>query len=352
MYRKQLIIGFSCLYFAPVAIAVTDKDIALDSKNMIEQSTSFGNELLVSDRQREQQSLSYSPKELVDEAWQKINHQYIDSNFNGLDWQAVREDYLERTYANKEAAYASIREMIGLLEDGEGTVFYDPEEFKSQQTDVSGNVSATSLELKKREEDKIAYIAIDSFSAEASQETRKAIEEAELQQVSGYVLDLRNNQGGLLHSIIDIARMWLEEGVIVSAKDRRELETKYAAKNEALTDKPLVVLVNSKTVSGAEILAAALQENERATVIGEKTAGVGFIRKVSVLSDGSGLVVTIAQLLTSQGNVIQDRGIEPDIKIDTTQPEVIEVRQNPALIATSKDIMWNRAIEILSQSNS
>lgn len=213
------------------------------------------------------------------------------------------------------------------------------------------NFSHTS-KLKKREEDKIAYIAIDSFSAEASQETRKAIEEAELQQVSGYVLDLRNNQGGLLHSIIDIARMWLEEGVIVSAKVRRELETKYAAKNEALTDKPLVVLVNFKTVSGAEILAAALQENERATVIEEKTAGVGFIRKVSVLSDGSGLVVTIAQLLTSQGNVIQDRGIEPDIKVDTTQPEVIEVRQNPALIATSKDIMWNRAIEILSQSDS
>ena len=153
MYRKQLIIGFSCLFFAPVAIAVTDKDIALNSKNMIEQSTLFGDELLVSNGETMQQSLSYSPKELVDEAWQEINHQYIDPNFNGLDWQAVREDYLGRTYADKEAAYASIREMIGLLED-RGTVFYNPEEFENIKG--RGNFAVTGLKAKTRKQDRLS----------------------------------------------------------------------------------------------------------------------------------------------------------------------------------------------------
>ena len=127
---------------------------------------------------------------------------------------------------------------------------------------------------------------------------REAIEALEERDVTGYVLDLRSNPGGLLFSSIDIAEMWIEEGTIVSTVDRNSVSDEEVAHNQALTDRPLVVLVDGGSASASEILSGALQDNNRAALVGTQTFGKGLVQSVRGLADGSGVAVTIAKYLT------------------------------------------------------
>ena len=97
--------------------------------------------------------LSESPKELVDEVWQVIDRQYVDATFNQVDWRATREEYLNRSYANKEEAYTAIREMLKTLEDPY-TRFMDPEEFKNMQVETSGELTGVGIQIAQDEETK------------------------------------------------------------------------------------------------------------------------------------------------------------------------------------------------------
>lgn len=375
-----------------------------------------------------------SPKELVDEVWQVIDKTYVDRNFNQQDWQAVRNEYLGKSYASKEEAYQSIREMLKTLNDPY-TRFMDPEEFQNMQIDTSGELTGVGIQLAKDQETgklvviapiedtpafaagilakdtivkingkstegmevddavklirgkpgtkvtltiqrgeqaidyplvrarieihpvrarveetpigKIGYIRLTQFSSHASEEMAQAIRESEEKKVQGYILDLRSNPGGLLYASIEIARMWLEEGKIVSTVNRQGPDENYRANHHALTDKPLVVLIDGGSASASEILSGALQDNKRAILVGTTTFGKGLVQSVRGLGDGSGLSVTIAKYLTPSGRDIHKHGITPDIVNELTDEQRKELQKDNTKIGTFNDPQFLKAFEIL-----
>jgi carboxyl-terminal processing protease len=195
----------------------------------------------------------------------------------------------------------------------------------------------------------VGYIRLNTFSANASEEMEEAIEELEQQDVAGYILDLRSNPGGLLFSSIDIARMWLEQGDIVSTVDRRGEQDRQQANNRALTTAPLVVLVDGGSASASEILSGALQDNERAVLVGTKTFGKGLVQSVRELGNGSGLAVTIAKYFTPSGRDINNEGIQPDFNVELTEQQRENLRTDRTKIGTSDDPQYAKALEVLQQ---
>jgi carboxyl-terminal processing protease len=195
----------------------------------------------------------------------------------------------------------------------------------------------------------IGYIRLTQFSANAGKEMRDAIEELESQNVVGYVLDLRSNPGGLLYSSIEIARMWLDEGGIVSTVNRTGEVDRQEANNRALTDKPLVVLVDGGSASASEILSGALQDNKRAILVGSQTFGKGLVQSVRGLGDGSGLAVTIAKYLTPAGRDINEEGVAPDFTLELTEEQREKLQRDRTLIGGFEDPQFARGVEILLQ---
>jgi carboxyl-terminal processing protease len=193
------------------------------------------------------------------------------------------------------------------------------------------------------EGDKIAYLRLSQFSANAVKELAHAISILEKKGASAYILDLRNNPGGLLQAGIEVARLWLDSGTIVYTVNRQGIQGNYEAFGPSLTKDPLVILVNQGTASASEILAGALQDNHRAQLIGETTFGKGLIQSLFELSDGSGLAVTIAKYETPNHRDINKLGIKPDQIIP--QPPIDREQ-----IGTEKDAQYQAAIELLSKN--
>ena len=169
---------------------------------------------------------------------------------------------------------------------------------------------------------RIGYIRLKQFNANASREMREAIRTFEQDGVDGYVLDVRFNPGGLLDASVDIARQWLNKGTIVSTRTREGIRDVRRATGSAMTTKPVVVLVNEGSASASEILSGALQDNNRAKLVGQKTFGKGLVQSVRGLADGSGITVTIAKYLTPKGTDIHKNGIVPDIQAKLTEKEL------------------------------
>ncbi|MEH2254659.1 carboxyl-terminal processing protease CtpC [Nostoc sp.] len=378
-----------------------------------------------------------SPKELVDEVWQIVQRQYVDGTFNQVDWQAVRKEYLSKSYSNPQDAYKSIREMLKKLEDPY-TRFMDPSEFKNMQVDTSGELTGIGITISQDEKTKqlvviapiedtpafkagvlakdiilkingkdtkgmdtnqavslirgeagsqvnltiqrdtkikqfnitrarieihpvkfsqkntpagnLGYIRLNQFSANAGKEMQTAIKNLENKKVAGYILDLRGNPGGLLFSSVDIARMWIDKGKIVSTVERQGEAEKEEANGKALTTKPLVVLVDKGSASASEILSGALQDNKRATLVGTQTFGKGLVQSVRPLEDGSGLAVTIAHYYTPNGTDINHKGISPDVKVDLTKKQMEELWLHERdKLATLADPQFAKAVEVIGK---
>lgn len=378
-----------------------------------------------------------TPKDLIDEVWQIVNREYIDTTFNGKDWKALRQQYLNRSYTSNEQAYQAIQEMIRLLGDP-FTRFLDPQEFKSMQTDSTTNLVGVGLQLaqdlttkevvviapientpaaaagilardvvvkidgqstqgldateavrrirgrvgttvvltlrrgqQEREfrivrspveispvryssqqtsKGKIGYISLSAFSFNAANKMRDAIKNLEKMEVAGYILDLRSNSGGLLNSAVEIARMWLQEGAIVSTLNRQgQLEPQQAKREAIAASKPLIVLVDEGTAAASEILAASLQDNNRAILVGTNTFGQNSIQSVRGLSDGSGLAVTITKWRTPKTRDIGNSGITPDVVVSLTNSQRQALFKDPAKIATTSDLQYAKAVERLTQ---
>nr|WP_310489067.1 carboxyl-terminal processing protease CtpA [Chamaesiphon sp. VAR_69_metabat_338] len=201
-------------------------------------------------------------------------------------------------------------------------------------------LNPVTAELHTENGRKIGYLRLAQFSAKAAQELGDNITKLKQQGATGYVLDLRNNPGGLVQAGVEIARQWLKEGAIVYTVDRRGAIDEIDANGTALTDAPLAVLVNAGTASASEILAGALQDNGRATLVGTKTFGKGLIQSLFDLPNGSGLAVTVAKYETPNHHDIHKLGITPDRIVPT--PEIsIEAA------ATQQDTQYLAAIEAL-----
>jgi carboxyl-terminal processing protease len=189
----------------------------------------------------------------------------------------------------------------------------------------------------------VGYIRLTQFNANATTELAEAVRDLERQGAQEFVLDLRNNSGGLLQAGIEIARLWLDEGTIVYTVNRQSVLDSYESTGSALTQAPLVVLVNRGTASASEILAGALQDNGRAQLVGETTFGKGLIQSLFELSDGSGLAVTVAKYETPNHHDINKLGIQPDVPVALERLEREEV-------ATADDPQYRAAIALLEET--
>lgn len=208
------------------------------------------------------------------------------------------------------------------------------------------SLNPVSAELRQQADGTaIGYIRLSQFNANAAAEVANAIKRLESQQAAAYVLDLRSNPGGLLQAGIEVARLWLDEGTIVYTVNRNGIQDSFSATGKALTEDPLVVLVNQGTASASEILAGALQDNGRARLIGEKTFGKGLIQSLFNLSDGSGLAVTIAKYETPSHSDINKLGISPDVVVP------LEASVTREQIGTEADQQYQAALELLTHES-
>ena len=376
-------------------------------------------------------AISDSPKEVMDQAWQIVFRDYLDTTgkYNPEKWRRLRRELLGKSYGSPKEAYEAIRGMLGTLSDPY-TRFLDPREFKEMQIDTSGELSGVGIQLSLDKETKelvviapiegspasragvqprdvivsidgkstkgmstedavklirgkagttvrlvlrrkaqnidvpltrelielhavthqvntapdgtrVGYVRLRQFNANATKDMRAAIRDLEDKGVQGYVLDLRSNPGGLLMASVEIARQWLNEGIIVSTKTREGIQDVRRATGRAITTKPLVVLVNEGSASASEILSGALQENNRAVLVGQKTFGKGLVQSVRGLSDGSGMTVTIAKYLTPLNHDIHHRGIKPDVLVKMSDAEAEKLRIED--LGTRKDSQYRVA---------
>ena len=199
---------------------------------------------------------------------------------------------------------------LGIVRDGEALDFEI----------TRAEIALPNLQAKLRRDD-VGYIQLFGFARGAGDEVREHVSDMLDQGAEGIVLDLRNNGGGLFSEAVEVASVFIEEGEIVIYRERGRSEgddvddTPYEAEGDAFEDVPLVVLVNEGTASASEIVAGALQDQERATLIGTTTYGKGSVQEVVRLRDASALKLTTAAYLTPDGRDINGSGIEPDVEV-------------------------------------
>ncbi len=208
-------------------------------------------------------------------------------------------------------------------------------------------IHPVEAKYRPKELNGIGYIRLKQFSANAPAEMGAAIQKLESQGAKGYVLDLRSNPGGLLYGAIDIARMWMDNGKIVSTVNRQGTGDASVANQSAITKKPLVILVDGGSASASEILAGALQDNKRAQLIGVKTFGKGLVQSVRPLSEGAGMAVTIAKYLTPSGKDINRAGIKPDVEVKLSKAQIQALVKDRDKVATVADPQYAKALQIL-----
>ncbi|ANE41723.1 MAG: S41 family peptidase [Fervidobacterium pennivorans] len=207
---------------------------------------------------------------------------------------------------------------------------------------------------------KIGYVLLTKFNEPVPNELQKALRKLYDNQIDALILDLRNNPGGLLDVAIHVANQFLDPGnVIVSVKDRDgKITERYISQGNNYPKVPMAVLINNGSASASEIVAAALKENKRAVLIGQKTFGKGSVQRGFPLSNGGTVFLTIAHYLTPSGKDIHKVGIEPNIKVEETQGSTntsrkldaktytlteIEVDQNDPVVKVALDYLVNQA---------
>ena len=397
-------------------------------------STDSSNSFQASDLQNGlQDSFKDSPKMVLDEAWQLVYQEYVDAEFNRVDWLAVRQTLLSGEYTSRDAAYSELRKALRRLEDPY-TRFLNPAQYSALTEQTSGEVSGIGVrfeeqaqglvitsvldgspaqtagvevgdviltldgrssrnltletasglirgdsgsdisltlrrtdnseetltitravvfvptvtaELQQQSDTAVGYIRLDEFSAHAAEQMSAAIDELTEQGAEAFVLDLRNNPGGLLQASIEISRMWLPRGSIVRTVDRDGESDDITANRTSLTDLPLAVLVNGQSASSSEIVTGALGDNDRAVIVGNPTFGKALVQSLHGLSDGSGLAVTVAHYYTPDGTDISTRGITPDINVTLTEQQRQDLLANPEVRGTSADPQFVSAVEAI-----
>jgi carboxyl-terminal processing protease len=208
--------------------------------------------------------------------------------------------------------------------------------------------SAVQSSIKLVGSKKIGYLAFAQFLPSVVSEVQKAIEDLSRQGVDSLVLDLRNNPGGDVATGQKIAGMFLGKTAIATIRGRNGEISQMMATSNKITTKPLVVLVNRGTASFAEVLASALQENQRAKIVGVKTFGKSLIQGLSYLNDQSALVVPVGQIHTLKGKKILDNGIVPDVIVNQQLTPVLNPRSIDLAQTSPQDLQLQKAINLIS----
>ena len=202
-------------------------------------------------------------------------------------------------------------------------------------------VDTVDESIKEVDGKKIGYIHIKSFDDVTKEDFDKSYKKLKDGGIEGLVLDLRNNPGGSLDVCLDIADKFLDEGTIVTTKDKKGNVVTEESDAE-MDDIPMTVLVNENSASASEILSGALKDRKRAKVIGQKTFGKGIVQKLFPLNDGSGAKITISEYHTPSGAKINKVGVSPDIEATNDNPD-LEIKEENL----DKDSQYQKALEEL-----
>ena len=192
-------------------------------------------------------------------------------------------------------------------------------------------------------ENDIGYLEVTSFDKDTAKEFKTKYEDLQSRNIKSLIIDLRNNGGGIVSEALTIANYIANKGdkLLITVNKNGEEEISKA-EEKPIIDVPVVILVNENSASASEIVAGALKELGKATIVGTKTYGKGVIQQILTLTDGSGLKLTIQEYFTPNRNKINEIGIEPDEKVEL--PESVT---NPLLLQREDDTQLNKAIEIL-----
>ncbi|MGE6629727.1 S41 family peptidase [Bacillus sp. NPDC077027] len=264
----------------------------------------------------------------------------ISSSFEGIGAQVEEKDgqiFIVAPIKGSPAEKAGLKAHDRILEvDGKSTKGMSVNKAVSlirgkKGTDVKlhlsrdgvGNVDVTitrdTIPLEtvytKLTKDKIAEIQITSFAETTSKELDEAIRKMEDQGAKGYVIDLRDNPGGVMDEAIKMSNDFIDKGKVIMQVEEKGKRDVYKAENERKVKKPTVVIVNDGSASAAEIMAAALNQSSDIQIVGEKTFGKGTVQNAQNYNDGSSVKLTIAKWLTPNGTWIHKKGIEPQVKV-------------------------------------
>ena len=213
-------------------------------------------------------------------------------------------------------------------------------EFKIKRKIIE--VQSVSSEIISRDRN-LGYIRLKSFNENSDKQFLKSIKKLEKKEdIKGYVIDLRNNPGGLLSKAISITDFFLDDGEIVSTKGRNISETRkfFAKRGDEVKGKPIVVLINNGSASASEIFAGALKDHKRAIILGENSYGKGSVQSIIPLDNGGGMRLTISKYYLPSGKSISEVGVTPDILVEEVGDEF--------KIKSEKDNQLNYAIKLFN----
>jgi carboxyl-terminal processing protease len=193
-----------------------------------------------------------------------------------------------------------------------------PDEGKSLEISITrGEIDAPTATWAMLPGTNVALIRLSQFSADATEELTRALREARAAGATSMIMDVRNNPGGLLEQAINVVSQFVADGNALQQEDADGTREIYPVKRGGqATDLPMIVLINRGSASSSEIFAGAMQDHDRAQVVGETTFGTGTVLEPFMLADGSGLMLGTSQWLTADGRLIRKQGIEPDITIE------------------------------------
>jgi carboxyl-terminal processing protease len=235
-------------------------------------------------------------------------------------------DYIVRIN-NQQVQGKTLSEAVELMRGPVGSEIKLTIRRKNEKKAFEFKITRAVIEVKSvvakiiGENNKIGYLRLKSFNENSDEQLFKKINNFEKKnELTGYILDLRNNPGGLLTQAISITDFFLNDGEIVSTKGRKISETRrfFSKKGDGINGKPLIVITNNGSASASEIVSGALKDHKRAIILGEKSYGKGSVQSIIPLKNGGGLRLTISKYYLPSGKSISEVGVLPDILVEET----------------------------------
>ena len=250
---------------------------------------------------------------------------------------------------NTQVQGKSLMEAVKLMRGPVGTSIKLTIRRKNVKKSLEFKITRQIIEVKSvnskiiGENKNLAYIRLKSFNENSDEQLLGIIKKFEKDsKIENYILDLRNNPGGLLTQAINITDFFLEDGEIVSTRGRKVSETRkfFAKKGDEIKGKPIIVLINNGSASASEIFAGALKDHKRAIILGENSYGKGSVQSIVSLSNGGGMRITISKYYLPSGNSISEVGVTPDI--------VVEEKGDNFKINSKNDNQLNYALKLFN----
>ncbi len=248
---------------------------------------------------------------------------------------------------DKQVQGKTLMEAVNLMRGPVGTTIEITVIRKGEKKAKKFKITREIIEIKsvvsKQIKNKIGYLRLRAFNENSDTQLKKEISKIEKdKKMIGYILDLRNNPGGLLSKAITISDFFLNEGEIVSTKGRKSRENRkfFAKKGDKINGKPLIVLINNGSASASEIVAGALQDQKRAILLGETTYGKGSVQSIIPLKNRGAIRLTVSKYYLPSGKSISEIGVVPDIKIEEEGEEFS--------INSDTDNQLNYAVKLLA----